>query len=57
MEPVDWKMHYKEVEGMGEPVVAFAYPKRYGGSIADDVKFVSSANDDGGMQAFGFDHS
>lgn len=57
MDPSQWQMQNKTVEGLGEPEVAFAYPQRYGGTVPDDVKFASSAEDGGGMMAFGFDHS
>ena len=42
------------VEGMSEePVVAFAYPVRYGGTIPDDAYFGEDKNvDSGGMMAF-----
>lgn len=40
-----------------QPEVAFAYPVRYGGTVPDDLKFASSAEDSHGMMAFGFDHS
>lgn len=57
MEPSDWRMKNVPVEGMSEePVVAFPYPERYGGTIADDAKF-GEENPRGGMMAFGFDMS
>ena len=40
---------------MGEPVVAFPYPERYGGTIGDEVQFKTQEDD--GMMAFGFDHN
>jgi len=57
VDPADWLIHNKTVDGMEEePVMPFAYPQRYGGTIADDAKFKSSAEDEG-LKAFGFDHS
>lgn len=41
----------------GVPEEAFLYPVRYGGTVPDDMKFASSAEDPNGMVALGFDHS
>lgn len=53
MDPKEWEVKSKPIEGLGEPEITFAYPARYGGTIPDDMKFVSSAEDN----HFGFDHS
>ena len=54
VEPKDWSMNKFPVDGMKEqPVVAFAYPVRYGGKIPDDAYFGEDKNvDKGGMIAF-----
>ena len=50
MEPKEWKMEEKEVEGVDErPEVAFPYPVRYGGTIPDDADF---RGEDTKMQTF-----
>ncbi len=54
MEPKEWKMHSKPIDGMSDPVVAFPYPVRYGGTIPDDAKF---GEEDENIQAFGIDVS
>jgi len=57
MEPSEWQMHRKSIDGVEQsPVEVFPYPERYGGTISDNVRFTSSA-DDANMMAFGFDHS
>lgn len=59
MNPSEWSLVFKKVESQPDeqPEVAFAFPVRYGGTIPDDAKFASSAEDSNGMMAFGFDHS
>ena len=54
VDPKDWKMNKEPIEGIeGEPVVTFAYPVRYGGTIPDDAYFGEEKNvDKGGMMAF-----
>jgi hypothetical protein len=59
MEPSEWKLENKTIESMpnAPSEAVFAYPVRYGGTIPDETKFTSSAEDSNGMKAFGFDHS
>ena len=59
MEPSEWSLVEETIETLpGETAeVAFPYPVRYGGTVPDDAKFASSADDANGMMAFGFDHS
>ena len=38
MEPSQWKLEHKEIEGFeGAGDVVFPFPQRYGGTIADDA--------------------
>ena len=58
MDPSEFQLAKKSIEGKEEAVDAvFSYPVRYGGTIPDEAKFASSAEDANGMMAFGFDHS
>ena len=52
MDPKDFKLISKTVDGMDEePVQAFPYPQKYGGTIADDAnKHEEKQGDD--MMAF-----
>lgn len=54
MDPSEWQMVKTPVDGMEEqPVVAFPYPEKYGGTISDSANFASSAE----QNAFGIDMS
>ena len=52
LDPSEFKMISKSVDGIVEqPVKAFPYPARYGGTVADDANFGEHKNDNN-MMAF-----
>ena len=54
LDPSEFKIIEKEVDGMdAKPVLAFPYPQRYGGTIADDANAAYEKKEDN-MQSFGF---
>ena len=56
LEPENFKIFSKTVDGVdAQPVAAFPYPQRYGGTIADDANQQFEKKDD--MMAFGFNTS
>ena len=55
MDPSQWAIMQKEIEGESQPVVAFGYPKKYGGTLPDNEDVSQKQNAaslDGGMGSF-----
>lgn len=56
LDPAEFKLIEKELEGYDKPQVVFPYPERYGGTMAENERPKEQPNDDG-MMAFGINVS